>query len=106
MSLDWRVKRAADLRNEADRLEKESKRNLPKKWKVGQRVRFLRTKDWAWVAGCEATIVDLSKECKTTPAHEYQVFWTKLDGYDAEWWTTPDDVELVDTKGLHKPITG
>lgn len=95
-TLDWREKRAAELREEAGRLEAEAKRPLPDEWKVGMRVRFLRHEDWAWSKGTEATIVELREEFKGRKAHEYQVFYTQPDSGKGSWWTTPDDVELVD----------
>lgn len=90
-----RLKRAKELRDEAQRLEAEAARQLPEKWELGMRVRFLRHKEWAWNAGSEATVVELSDDCKNRKGHEYQVFWTKPDGGGAIFWTTPDDVELV-----------
>lgn len=95
-----KLQRAKELREEADRLETEAhnERLLPKKWKVGQRVRFLKYREWAWNKGTEATIIELSPDCKHKSASEYQVFWTEPDGGGATWWTTPDDVELVEYK--------
>lgn len=93
-----KIQLALQLREEANRLEKEAhnERPLPKKWKVGQRVRFLESKEWAWYKGSEAIIVELSPECKHKSAEEYQVFWTSPCGGGATWWTTPDDVELLE----------
>ena len=88
---------AAELRAEADKLEKQATRKLPKKWRVGQRVRFLEHKEWAWSKGSEATVVELSKVYTGRSGDEYQVFWTSPDGSSSKWWTTPDDVELIDT---------
>ena len=90
-----RLKIAKELREEADRLEREHNRPRPKKWKVGHRVRFLRSKEWAWREGMEATIVELDSDCRKKAASEYQVFWTEPDSGNATWFTTPDDVELV-----------
>lgn len=90
-----RLKRAKELRDEADRLEREAGRPLPDKWEKGMRVRFLQSKEWAWSKGTEATVTKLSDECKDRKGYEYQVFWTKPDSGGATWWTTPDDVELV-----------
>lgn len=98
-SLDTdRLKRAKALREEAQKLEAEDARLLPTKWKIGMRVRFLRHKEWAWSSGLEATVVKLSNECKHKNGRDYQVFWTEPDGGGAIWWTTPDDVELVQQK--------
>ena len=92
-----KLKRAKELREEAQRLEEEAhaERCLPKKWEVGMRVRFLKQQEWSWRKGQEATVERLSDECKNRSGHEYQVFWTVPDGGGAIWWTTPDDVELV-----------
>ncbi len=92
-----KLKRAKELREEAQRLEIEAhaERPLPKKWRIGMRVRFLQHKEWAWSKGSEATVTKLSDECKGKSGAEYQVFWTEPDGGGAIWWTTPDDVELV-----------
>lgn len=91
----YRLERARALRDIADKLEREAFRKLPEKWKVGMRVRFLSTKEWAWNAGSEATVIKLSEDCKYRLGHEYQVFWTQPDSRNAIWWTTPEDVELV-----------
>lgn len=93
-----RLAKAKELRAEAERLEREEfdMRPLPSKWKVGMRVRFLESKEWAWSKGSEATIVKLRADCKVRSASEYQVFWTEPDGGGAMWWTNPSDVELVE----------
>lgn len=90
-------KRAANFRTEAAKLEAQffMTRPLPEKWQKGQRVRFLKTSEWAWAKGSEATIVEVRKEYKTYKATQYQVFYTSPDSGDAIWWTTPNDVELV-----------
>lgn len=98
--MDNRMERAAKLRAEADRLEREAGRKLPKKWEVGMRVRFLRDSEWTWGAGSEATVVELRDEYEGRPGDQYQVFYTSPDpiegsSYHPIWWTTPDDVELV-----------
>lgn len=90
-----KLTRAKELRAKADLLEKQAARPLPDEWKIGQRVRFLEHKEWAWSKGSEATIVQMHPEFKGRKAYEYQVFWTEPDSGGARWWTTPDDVELV-----------
>ena len=90
-----RLERAKELREEADRLEAEEVRLMPDKWEIGMRVRFLRSAEWAWSKGTEATVIKLDESCKGRRGDEYQVFWTEPDGGGATWWTTPDDVELV-----------
>jgi len=94
-----RLEQAKKLRKEADRLEAEASRKLPKKWKIGMRVRYLRDKEWAWSRGDQATVVKLDSKFKNKKGDEYQVFWTTPDGWKergSRFWTTPDDVELVD----------
>lgn len=90
-------KRAAALRTEAARLEALAfnTRPLPEKWQVGQRVRFLKDREWAWSKGSEATIVRLRGEYAHCLANHYQVFYTSPDSKDVLWWTTSADVELV-----------
>jgi hypothetical protein len=96
---EWRdrQRKAAALRAEADRLEADAfdQRPLPDFWRVGQKVRYLYDKDFAWSAGETATILELDKQ--GVPAKEYQVFWTghpKHPEY-GRFWTTPDEVELI-----------
>lgn len=93
-----KLKIAQKMREEANRLEIEAhcERNLPKKWKVGMRVRFLNSQEWGWAKGSEATVKKLSDECDKKAGHEYQVFWTVPDSGFGIWWTTTDDVELVE----------
>lgn len=90
--------RADALEAEAKRLRQKafSERPLPDRWRVGQRVRFLRSAAWAWTAGEEAVISGLRDPSVNKPAAEYQVFYTKPDVGQACWWTTPDDVELAE----------
>lgn len=89
------ISAAEDLRKRADCLVEKAGRPLPKRWEVGQRVRFLNDSEWAWSKGGEATINRVSDNCHRLPADEYQVFWTEPDSKNASWWTTPNDVELV-----------
>lgn len=91
-----RLNRAKELRKQAEKLEAEAARNIPEKWEVGMRVRFLHDREWAWSKGGEATITSLREEHEGCKGHEYQVFYTSPDCGDAFWWTTPDDVELVE----------
>lgn len=83
-----RLERAKELRDLADRLEAEARRKLPKQWEIGMRVRFLHDKPWAWKKGQEAMVVDVRED--------QQVFTTEPDSKKARWWTTTNDVELVD----------
>lgn len=91
--------RIAELRAEADRLEREAFENrpLPDKWRVGQKVRYLESKDWAWNKGDWGVVVGLREdEYKDRPAKEYQVFYTAIKGEYGYFWTTPMDVELIE----------
>lgn len=75
-----------------------AERPMPEHWEVGQKVRYLRDKEWCSDAGETGVIVAVSDECAEKPAYEYQVFWTLPDKYKnrgARFWTTPGDVELV-----------
>jgi len=88
--------RAAALESEAAALRKQAydERHLPDFWRRGQKVRTLADKDFAWNAGDVMTIVELRNE--GTPANRYQVFWTTHGKGDGRYWTTPDEVELVE----------
>lgn len=91
-----KLDRAAQLEAEARQLRKQAydERPLPAHWEVGQKVRTLADKEWAWNAGDVMTIVELRDRGK--PASEYQVFWTAHASGKGRYWTTPDEVELVD----------
>lgn len=96
MSNQSMLGRAKQLREQADRLELLSKRKLPAFWKVGMKVRYLKDSEWAWRGGDTAYVKQLRSEYAGTPADTYQVFYTgPLDG-GSIFWTTPDDVELVE----------
>lgn len=92
-----KLAKAAALRAEADRLEKQAfvERSLPDKWRLGQKVRYLRDSEWAWAKG-EIAYVKGFREHADLPAAQYQVFYTGPGGRDFSFWTTPDDVELVE----------
>lgn len=103
MSDKKRLERAKQLRKEADQLEKEAVRNLPDKWEVGMRVRYLRSEDWTWSKGSEGIVNSLREECADRKGYEYQVFYTSpLSAKDGSptWWTTPDDVEFISNNEL------
>jgi hypothetical protein len=95
-----KMDKAAALREEAARLEKEAfdSRVLPDRWRVGQKVRMRADTDFAWSAGDIMTITRIRDKGRL--AHEYQVFYTTTaDGFGS-FWTTPDDVEeLVEDVG-------
>ena len=78
---------AAKLRQQARDL------SIPERWEVGQKVRYLRDRYWAWSAGAEAVIIEMLDHGKT--AREYQVFYTRPINGKGTFWTTPDDVELA-----------
>jgi len=86
---------AMELEAKAARLRKEAfdERPLPDFWRVGQKVRFLDAKEWAWNAGTVATVVEVRD--RSVPAKDYQVFWTSTRPGEHKFWTTPDEVELV-----------
>jgi hypothetical protein len=90
-----KLARARELEIEANRLRKEAfeERPLPDKWRIGQMVRFIVDKEWAWGAGTVAQIVKTDKSDK--PADKYQVFWTSTDPGKHLFWTTPNEVEFV-----------
>lgn len=85
------------LRAMANQLEIDAhnERPMPAVWEIGQRVRFIRSQEWAFNKGDESNIVKLRDEDKGKTAREYQVFWTSPDSSQGIFWTTPDDVELV-----------
>jgi hypothetical protein len=100
-----KLNRAAQLEAEARDLRRQAhaERPLPDFWRVGQKVRTLADKAWAWKAGDVMTITELRDE--GTPALDYQVFWTAHAREFGRFWTTPDEVELVedaDAKPPHK----
>src|SRR4051812_27782417 len=80
----------------------------PKAWKIGDRVRYVRSIDWGPQKGQEGVIISFSEDHKDgMPANEYQVFYVKIDR--GQFYTTPDDVEIVSeditkegTRVLHK----
>ncbi len=84
------------LENEAKRLRKKAfdNRPLPDFWRVGQKVRLLKNKEWCADAGTVMMIVDLDEF--EEPAKNYQVFWTSPLNGTGRYWTTPDEVELVE----------
>jgi hypothetical protein len=90
--------RARDLEIEAKRLLKEAhdERPLPDFWRVGQKVRYLRNSEWAWTAGEIGYVESLRPEYTGRPAAQYQVFYTTSPDLRGRFWTTPDDVELVE----------
>lgn len=71
-------------------------RPLPSVWKVGQKVRYLQNSEWAWIKGGTAYVKELRPEYEGKPAKEYQVFYTGPKGKGGIFWTTPEDVELVE----------
>lgn len=100
--------RAARLEAEAAALRKRAfdDRPLPDFWRVGQRVRLIKDKEWAYPAGTEVEVVKVRDP--DTPAKEYQVFWTSTNHGKELYWTTPDEVELVqDVPAIRAlPLTG
>lgn len=109
-----KIAEAVRLEAEAKRLRHESfsERPLPDHWRVGDRIRYIRNMDYCCDAGSLGVVVEVRAECAVKPAHEYQVFWTRPDGWattlggTAKFWTTPDDVELVENVGTHENHVG
>jgi len=94
-----------DLLNIAEMLESEAKRlrkkafdnrPLPDFWRVGQTVRLIKDKEWCANAGTIMTIVELDAVYTVRQAKNYQVFWTTPINGKGIYWTTPDEVELVE----------
>lgn len=91
-----KLARADALEAEAERLRDEafSERPLPNYWRVGQKVRYIKKQEFGFVLGAIATIIKVRDP--DIPAAEYNVFWTTNDGAHGRYWTTPDEVELVE----------
>lgn len=100
-----KLSKAAQLRAEADRLEKEAfaQRPLPDQWRIGQKVRYLRDSDCAWAKGHTAYVNGLREEYKGRPSADYQVFYTGDEQGRNVYWTTPDDVELIEDAPIPSP---
>lgn len=83
------LKIAEMLESEAKRLRKKAfdNRPLPDFWRVGQKVRLLKTKEWCADAGDVLMIVEV---------RDHNVFWTSPLNGTGRYWTTPDEVELVE----------
>jgi hypothetical protein len=100
VSYESDLARAQALRDEADKIEKTAfnSRPLPDKWRVGQTVRYLKDRDWAWSRGQTALVKELRSDYRGLPAAKYQVFYTGPEKGKKPpiYWTTPDDVELVE----------
>ncbi|MBI1313671.1 hypothetical protein GC176_20455 [bacterium] len=97
ISYQKELNRAHALREEAERIEKEAHANrpLPKYWKRGQKVRYLRSIEWGPDRGSIGFVHGL-RDSVQKPAAEYQVFYTGPSlRASPSYWTTPDDVELV-----------
>lgn len=75
-----------------------AERCMPDFWRVGQKIRYVNTNEWAWEKGDIAYVVKLRDEYRGRPAKEYQVFYTGDNDPDQPgiYWTTPDDVELIE----------
>lgn len=91
-----RIQQAEVLEAQAAELRRWAGRPLPDVWRVGQKIRYLRWSDHAWSEGDTAYVKELRADHAGKPADQYQVFYTgPLDRSDS-FWTTPDDVELVE----------
>lgn len=96
-----RLKRAGQLEAEAValRVRAHHERPLPDFWRKGQKIRYITTQEWAWSKGNIAYVHGLHDEYKDRKfsAGDYQVFYTGPKGKShPSYWTTPDDVELVE----------
>jgi len=100
VSFEAELVRARTLREEAAAIEKAAfeARPLPDKWRVGQTVRYLRSIEYGPNRGSLGYVQRLREEDadKDIPAKDYQVFWTGPKDKSSTFWTTPDDVELVE----------
>ena len=83
------LKIAEMLESEAKRLRKKAfdNRPMPDYWRVGQKVRLLKNKEWCADAGAVLMVVEV---------RDYNVFWTSPLNSTGKFWTTPDEVELVE----------
>lgn len=96
-----KLETAAQLEAQAKQLRREAfaERPLPDHWRVGDRIRYIRNKEHCCEAGALGVVVEV--EHPERPAAEYQVFYTRPDGWTttlggtARFYTTPDEVELV-----------
>ena len=102
-SYDEQIAEANRLLAESERLREEAwLENVPERWEVGMRVRYIREQEWVCGAGTEAIItahMDEREGKNPRPAgSEYQVFWCSPD--DRAWlcWTTPRDVIWIPEK--------
>lgn len=68
----------------------------PDHWAIGMRVRYVRNSDeWGPRRGWVGTVTEVRDPDRR--GSEYQVFWVRPDGdASAQYWTTPDDVELME----------
>jgi len=96
MSNKQMIHEAERLELQAKKLRLKAKRKMPDQWRVGQKVRYVSNKDWAWNKGGIAYILELRDEYKGLSADEYQVFYTGSKKGSGTYWTTPDDVELIE----------
>ncbi len=91
---DWE---AREREKQQPLAEKEIVRRWPDTWKVGQKVRYITRNEWAWDKGQLGVVISLKDEFRGQPAGKYQHFYTRPIGYTGGfYWTTPDDVELVE----------
>lgn len=74
-----------------------SKPRFPDKWEVGMEVEYVRDQgEWGPTKGSRGKIVSFREDTKGRKAHEYQVFYVRMNGdRSTTFWTTPDDVKLV-----------
>lgn len=77
----------------------DSGKRYPDIWRIGDIVEYVSRDPYGYkIPGVRAQIVELSPECKNTPANKYQVFWTSPinSKHTPRLWTTPDDVIFIE----------
>lgn len=73
------------------------RRNMPPdKWRVGDRVRYVKSSEWTWCRDTVGVITELAEGYEDRAPNEYQVFWVSPLKGSGSWWTTPSDVEFVE----------
>ena len=93
-----KLSRARKLEAEARALRKQAfdESPLPDFWRVGQKVRYIRSDDYGYKVAGETAYVQRLDDGPQPRAEEYQVFWTGPKRGTPTLWTTPLDVELVE----------
>lgn len=78
-------------------------RRYPDIWRVGDKVRYVESREWGPSRGATGVITKIRDSDIGKPASEYQVFWVKLNPKRPEiYWTIPIEVELVPDPEVEK----